>query len=452
MPLQIRRGTSAEVNSITPLIGEIVYDSTLKRIVVGDGTTQGGISVAGINLNEAKDSVSEVFLGGNHKNISFSYNSASKVISATVTLDQFELGTINASIIDNSSTTLVDSETGVIRCSDFFINEVNITSDGTNINLPAGTTIDGNEIEFYIGTDDSTTTTVSNADTINILGDNVNIFTAVNEEGYIFVYSDIRQITPQPDANETTAHFIPFLSSFNSASTIKCDGTLNYIPDTGTLAVDKIFADTSIGSPALNTTVLTTGTIYANNVLEITAALNTGTTQHLVQVGSNSIDGRFRVFQNSYKSLSMVVFDQYHSTPDVDDLRFNRGRGTSTATTAVQTGDDIADISFAGHDGTAMRLSSGISARVMGTVSSGVVPGELLFNTTNSTGTYLNAVEINSSQQTTFKGAITLATYADAAARNTAIPTPTAGMMVYITGTGKFQGYNGSTTTWDDLN
>lgn len=47
------------------------------------------------------------------------------------------------------------------------------------------------------------------------------------------------------------------------------------------------------------------------------------------------------------------------------------------------------------------------------------------------------------------QGAIMPGVYADAAARDAAIPTPVAGMMVYVTDVNKHQGYNG--TTWTDM-
>ena len=47
-------------------------------------------------------------------------------------------------------------------------------------------------------------------------------------------------------------------------------------------------------------------------------------------------------------------------------------------------------------------------------------------------------------------GTITPCIYADAAARDAAITSPTAGMMVFVTDITKFQGYTGS--AWADLN
>jgi hypothetical protein len=172
-------------------------------------------------------------------------------------------------------------------------------------------------------------------------------------------------------------------------------------------------------------------------------------------VGATSVDGRFQVATSTYFSggLSLVNINQSHSTADAVNFQFNRSRGTLASPTAAQSGDDIADITFAGYDGAANQVRAAISATVNGAVSAGTVPMNVIIATsTNGSGAPVTAVTVNDKQQTAFAGAITLATYADAAARDTAIPAPTAGMMVYISGTGKFQGYNGATTTWNDLN
>ena len=42
MSLQIRRGTSAQLAVITPVIGELIYTTDTQQVYVGDGTTTGG--------------------------------------------------------------------------------------------------------------------------------------------------------------------------------------------------------------------------------------------------------------------------------------------------------------------------------------------------------------------------------------------------------------------------
>ena len=49
--LQIRRGTAAEVNAITPLEGEPVWETDIKKLVVGDGATVGGFPVSRFPLD-----------------------------------------------------------------------------------------------------------------------------------------------------------------------------------------------------------------------------------------------------------------------------------------------------------------------------------------------------------------------------------------------------------------
>jgi len=49
--LQVRRGTQAEVNAITPLVGEPVWETDIKKLVVGDGATVGGFPVSRFPLD-----------------------------------------------------------------------------------------------------------------------------------------------------------------------------------------------------------------------------------------------------------------------------------------------------------------------------------------------------------------------------------------------------------------
>ena len=46
MPLQLRRGNTAQINAIVPLIGELIYDTQEGKIRVGNGTTAGGVVVS----------------------------------------------------------------------------------------------------------------------------------------------------------------------------------------------------------------------------------------------------------------------------------------------------------------------------------------------------------------------------------------------------------------------
>jgi|LakMenEpi03Aug12_release.lakeMendotaPanAssembly.Ray.scaffolds.fasta_scaffold08017_18 hypothetical protein len=221
MPLQIRRGTTAQRLAITPLTGELIHDTTTGQLFVGNGTTAGGVTTTGISLEDAADAAASLFTTGSHSGITFAYNDAAGRIDATVTV----------------------------------------------------------------------------------------------------------------------------------AATGPFDGDL-----TG-----SVFADDS--------TLLVDGTGGA-------------------LVGSLRTSGDVYITKNSYSGTfgNGLTYAQHHSTVDAVNFNFLRTRGTDIAPTAVANGDDIADLNFIGHDGTNRVSIGGITARVSGAVSLGIVPGELTFDTRSTAG------------------------------------------------------------------
>ena len=104
MPLQIRRGTNAERLAMTqPLAeGELLYVVTPEeRLYIGNGTTLGGVQITGYTDGDAKDAAAEIFTDGAHNGITFSYNTATNVITANVNLSDYA-GTIRADAFKGS--------------------------------------------------------------------------------------------------------------------------------------------------------------------------------------------------------------------------------------------------------------------------------------------------------------------------------------------------------------
>ena len=132
-------------------------------------------------------------------------------------------------------------------------------------------------------------------------------------------------------------------------------------------------------------------------------------------------------------------------------INYIRSRGTLAAPVGNQADDELMGINYFGYDSdNSPAVAAVIQVAVNGTVSSGAVPGSILLATANAAGTPTPALLVDSNQATNFQGAAKLKSYADNTARDAAITSPTAGMMIYnATGT-KFQGYNGS--AWVDLN
>jgi hypothetical protein len=140
MPLQIRRGTTAQRLAITPLTGELVYDTTTGQLFVGNGTTLGGATTTGISTEDAQDAAASLFSTGSHSGITFAYNDAAGRIDATVTVaatGPFD-GDLTGSVFADNSTILVDAVAGQIT-GDVLSNIVNFTG---SFGTPASQTTD----------------------------------------------------------------------------------------------------------------------------------------------------------------------------------------------------------------------------------------------------------------------------------------------------------------------
>lgn len=588
MPLQIRRGNTAEVNSITPLTGELIYDTQLGRVLVGDGATAGGVPLTGVTSNEAKDAAAQSILAGTHRNINFTYDSVTKALSAEVDIllhNTIEADAIvTGKIFNSSSSVILNVDTGVLngnvngnvtgnltgnvsgnvtgvlnglagstilgsvtgsftgsvnatagsvlignttgfhtgdvkgslfaddssllidavdsrintdgtvgtvrpaannqfdlgsnatRFKDLYLNNslrigsAIMIASGTGFDLPAASTIGGQSFGFRVGADDSSNTPITQGQQLRILGDNTNIITYV-DGGNIVVSGNVGSLRATTQAGESSIHYIPFLGSLNTLTTVRTDGNLRYTPSTATIDfLTGTINATTFNAPSVNTTNLRSQSLSTGpTILKLWSEWNSGTVdQYLVSVGDGqdiTKSSRFQVVTNQYwGSFSLATFTQHHSTADASNVQFARSRGTSVTPAVVQSGDDIADLAFSGFDGSTYQTRAVISATVNGAVSAGVVPMRIDIGTsTNGSGAPVTAVSINQNQQTTFSGAITLKSYADATARDTAITSPAAGMMVFNTALQKFQGYvsdtglagggpSNSTPGWIDLN
>jgi len=398
MPLQIRRGTTAQRLAITPLTGELIYDTTTGQLFVGNGTTLGGVTTTGITLEDAADTAASLFSTGSHSGITFAYNDAAGRIDATVTVaatGPFD-GDLTGSVFADNSTMLVDAVSGQIK-------------GDINARLGGNLDVNGNSI----------------------------------------VSSSNGNIVIQP----------------NGTGTIQLDGN---ITKTGELNISA-----------------TVGIVVGNN--------------------TTLVDGNVTITRNSYSTASGTgfIFQQHHNTADAVNFTFLRSRGTSLAKTSVVNNDDIIDIVFTAHDGTSNIAVGNINCQVDGVVSTGLIPTKFGFflhdGITSGAGGTREVAQLNSagiwkvntiqalSGTLTVTGNVTgditgsvfadnstriidgtdgritatsvtidntgylqLPVYADDTVRNSTIPFPSAGMVIFNTTSTKFQGYTGA--AWVDLN
>jgi hypothetical protein len=406
MPLQIRRGSTAQRLTITPLPGEILYDTTSGQIFVGDGTTVGGVVTVGVGLEEVRDSAASLFTTGVHSGISFSYNDELNRIDAAVTVESrgpFD-GDLTGSVFSDDSTLLVDGTGGAL---------------------------------------------VGPLKTSGLAGN-------LEVNGFAIVSSS--------------------------------NGNINISPNgTGRVLIN--------GGLTITGSVNKTGTLLVN------------TTGGALQLGTSTtnVDGNLVIIRNSYSSspLSGFLFAQHHSNQQAVNLTFYRTRGQGFATQQLVDGDEIAEFSFAGQGpGSTTPVGGAVLTIVVeGTPTVGNVPTKFQFGTNNGSS---NEVRAELSSQGVWKvnaiegltntlsvagnlfgdvkgsvyaddsgrildgtsGRITtpsvtlseflkLPVYADDLARDTAIPVPEKGMVIFIeagtlpAATNQMQIHNG--TNWISL-
>jgi hypothetical protein len=442
MPLQIRRGTEIErENMAQPLAqGELLYTTDNRILYVGDGTTLGGVQITGYRDEDAQDAAAAMITSGIHSGINFVYNDLSNRIDATVNLSNYT-GIIRADAFKGSvfaddgstigGTLLVDAVDGKInldgtvkgniipsvnetydigsaslRFRDLYLSgssiklgDATITATGSAVNLPAGSLVGG--VPIGSGSGDGV-----------ISGSNYNI-NIVGDDSAVIVNSSTRRLTGELSGNILT-----------TSNTRAYDQDLN------------VFFANGIEFVGGSTITAQSGT------LDIGIA-DIGITTNL-----------FNITRDTYSGTSpWVQLSQFHSVADAENLTFTRGRGTLNAPATVQTNDDIIDIAFSAYDGTAFRIAGAITAVVTGSVSNNIVPTTLSFQTHGTTAASNAARMTIDSTSVSFISPPKVPVFVDATARDAAITSPSAGMLCFISGTGKFQGNTDSTAGgWADLN
>jgi len=339
MPLQIRRGPTADRLANTPLAGELVYDTTTGSVYVGNGTTAGGLPVTNFSVDDSRSITATMFLGIGqndntvHSGITFAY--IGNRLQATVQQDLSNyIGQIRASdgfkgnLVSDDSGVIVNSDTHTIygnfvaqgdiipdtniaydigsaayRFKDIYLSgnsiylgNAVITSTGTAIDFPTGSTIGGqalgiNEGDAYnivvtgnvIGADSTvlvnTATGQFNGDLYgSVFGFDSSILVDARDgvlrgtligsvqgnltgdvtgnAGSATVASTIALTATDTSA---AAHYVTFVDTATGNEQVRTDTGLTYFPSTNTLSA-SIFTGNVTG----NVTGSVTGNIFTS--------------------------------------------------------------------------------------------------------------------------------------------------------------------------------------------
>jgi hypothetical protein len=426
MALQIRRGTNAERQQIIPLDGELLFTTDTKKLWVGDNVTQGGVEVdtlgSGADGNTTYTISAETATGGVDLRLTGSDASTDNVklaAGANVTVSRTDANTITIAATGGGASNLDD------------LGDVVITGTPTN----------GQVLKYLNGE-------WSNAE------EAIPVFSVVSDES-------------------------PNLGGSLNLNEFEILGTGN-IDIVGDITISGILSNGDFSVTSNSVSVGASATLNFTDVYDINF-----TDEREESINEDRVNIEF----NSTDLTRTLRISRYSPTGDFHNKIIGITQGNSAAgnvyetsngtilePTALVPGDAITVNAALGYDGDVTEPSYVISSLIRqsvdvnGVVSPGAVPGRIELLTIadgslNSTkGLIVDSrgfVSINKGDNIataeldvlgSVKASVSLipGVYADTAARDTAIPTPTAGMIIFVTDVTKFQGYNG--TAWVDLN
>jgi hypothetical protein len=393
MPLQIRRGTDAERQSMTvPLApGEMLYTTDTQKIYVGNGTTLGGILTSGFNDDDAKDAAAGMITTASHSGISFSYDVVNKTLSATTDLDSGSVKDAAAEMITTAS------HSGISFSYDSLNKTLSASIDSLNATGPitadafVGSVFADNSTLLVDGINGrivgpvfSNVTGSVFADDSDILVDSTNKVlrgTHIGDSISESIETNFFKISLD-QVDRPTIVFERSLGSTESPTALTLFDRVGEISFRGFDGNNYI---TGSGITSLVGSTVSPGVLPSSLIFSVTE--NSGDTNLALTIGSDGIT-RLRqslsITQETYSfSSAQVLIQQFHNNPDSNKFNFFRARGSASLPAAIQDGDDIQDIGLAGYDGSAYSIGSSMSWIVDGNVSSGIVPTKFVFRTHN---------------------------------------------------------------------
>jgi len=232
-------------------------------------------------------------------------------------------------------------------------------------------------------------------------------------------------------------------SVFSDSSTLLVDGVDGRI-------VAPVFANVTGNVLATDTSTIINNTAKTAALTGIAlsgASVITGNPLFISDSGVNVVSSHDGSVPNT-PTLNVAAF--ISSATFGPSILIQKSRGSIVSQTIVQNGDFVGGITFSAYDGTQFQPSSILSVVVDGVVTPGSNPPARMDLTVNAT----NTIRFKPTS-TEFQLPPKLPVVADDTARTALVPTPTAGMMIFMTSgttpaaTNKVQVYDSS--AWVNL-
>jgi len=247
---------------------------------------------------------------------------------------------------------------------------------------------------------------------------------------------------------EITANSLQISSIELSDSTVLFDG------DTNTIFAESLVAE-SIEANSIEGNFV--GSVFGEDSTLLVDANSSSLYTSVLEISESSISRIDDGFELQFKGKSLAVEWQ-----DVDSAldsapRFlwKAGRSNGDILAPVQTNDTVGAIIGTIFDGSVEVPNSAISIVIDEKTGSYDYPSKYNLSLTNPEGEFADAFSISSSG-TASANIFKTGSYANETERDTVIPNPEAGMIIFLaghddsTGTPKFQGYDGN--SWVDIN
>jgi len=369
MPLQIRRGTEAERQSLAvpPQEGELIYITDSEQLYIGDGTNllKNITPVTGYTAENAIDDIGAALTSGVHQNITFTYTEGGA---------QDLANRIDATVGPNVSFT-------------------NITATGNtvlaNATINGPLTVTGKLVADFNGTisgDDSTILVDADDKKINLDG---------TVKGDI-----IPDVTETYDIGSPSLKFKDLYLSGTSlwlgGAQVTATGGVVNLPAGSTIG-GNVILDTANEETAYIGDIQ--GSVFGDDSTTIVNAIDNSVNASSLTVSQGQINvPTADLVINDNQAVTNAVITQYAPLPGTTSRIFaltngdtgpgtvvNASRGTLASPAASQLEDTIyADLSFA-HDGNDYTISSSIIHTVdaSGSISAGAIPGTILLGTYN---------------------------------------------------------------------
>lgn len=440
MALQIRRGTNAERLTVAPAEGELIYTTDSKRVYVGDGSTFGGTDISAGIESLLEDSSPQ--LGGNldlngHNIIGNGNININGTIIATGDINLGDAGSDSVGIFGSLTTSLVPSAdsnkdigSAALRWRNGYFTSLVVDGQVNAVAINANIIADDSTVVF-----DSTTGTIAaeklvgtfTGDTIgnvtgNVTGDitgslysNLTLMVdGPNQEFYGLLNGNvIGDVVGNVSGNLTGNVTGNLTGSITATGTLDGDLTGSVFADDSTPLLDAINRELFLSQISMPTSdTLTVNSALLGRTVVKVEAVNDASILNLVKTSAADISG-------SGAANGRIVFSR-------DDIN----------------GPQDTSIIVGGNS----YIALGVDAT--GTFTN---PANSVFWNGSSLGigTFTPASTLDVS------GPMKPGVYANAAARDAAITSPVAGMIVFVTdGDGaanpQFHGYTGA--AWVSLN